>query len=85
MENIHRGLDMLTEKDKDSCVKEIIRYFLDERSETIGVIAAGNVLDFFLQNIGPDIYNKAVEDTKKLLKDQLEGWDVEIDLLKKQK
>lgn len=75
---------MLTEKDRDLCIKEIVAYFYDERGETIGVIAAGNVLDFFLASIGPKVYNKAVEDTKMLLKKQLEGWDVEFDLLKRQ-
>ena len=76
---------MLTEEDRDRCIKEIVGYFLDERGETIGVIAAGNILDFFLQSAGPNIYNKAIEDGKKLLKKQLEGWDIEFDLLKKQK
>ncbi|HSR89025.1 MAG TPA: DUF2164 family protein [Candidatus Udaeobacter sp.] len=85
MTNIHRGLDILTEEARARCIKEIIGFFQDERDETIGIIAAEDVLDFFLQNIASDIYNKAVEDTKGLLKQQLEGLDFEIDLLKKQK
>ncbi|MBI2038105.1 MAG: DUF2164 family protein [Candidatus Magasanikbacteria bacterium] len=85
MKNIRRGLDILTEEARSRCIKEIIGYFQDERNETIGIIAAEDVLDFFLQNIAPDVYNKAVEDTKTLLKKQLEGLDFELDLLKKQK
>ena len=85
MKNIDRGLNMLAEDDKDRCIKEIISYFHTERNETIGVIAAGNMLDFFLENIAPDVYNKGIEDAKKMLKNQLEGWDVEFDLLKRQK
>ena len=85
METVRRGWDMLTEEDRDRVIKEIIGYFLDERGETIGVIAAEDILDFLLQSAGPDIYNKAIEDAKKVLKAQLESWDVEFDLLKKQK
>lgn len=40
----------------------IIRYFKEARDEEIGQIAAGNLLDFVLQEIGPSIYNKAVAD-----------------------
>lgn len=85
MNNVRRGWDMLAEEDRDRCIKEIIGYFLDERGETIGVIAAGHVLDFLLQSAGPDIYNKAIEDTKALFKKQLEELDIELDLLKKQR
>jgi uncharacterized protein (DUF2164 family) len=87
MEKVRRGWDMLTEKDRDRCIKEIIAYFLDERGETIGMIAAENLLDFLLQSVGPGIYNKAIEDAKTLFKKQLEKhlgeWEVESNLLKK--
>jgi uncharacterized protein (DUF2164 family) len=85
MPEIHRGLGGLTEEARDRCIKEVISYFHDERNEEIGVIAAGNVLDFFLQSVGPDIYNKAIDDAKKSFQKQLEGLDFEIDLLKRQK
>ena len=84
MSDVRRGWDMLTEKDRDRCVKEIVAYFLDERGETIGVIAAESVLDFFLQSAGTGVYNKAVEDVGALLKERLGGLEVEINLLKKQ-
>lgn len=85
MAEIQRGLGALTEEARDKSIKEIISYFHDERNEEIGVIAAGNILDFFVQSVGSDIYNKAIDDAKKLLQKQLEGWDVEFDLLKRQK
>lgn len=30
-----------------------VSYFYSERNETIGVIAAGTILDFFLETIAP--------------------------------
>lgn len=77
-------MDVLTENDRQKCIKEIVGYFYDERGETIGVIAAENILDFFLQIAGPDVYNKAVEDTKIIFKKRIEELDVELDLLKRQ-
>jgi uncharacterized protein (DUF2164 family) len=85
MDKVQRGLDMLSEKDRDRCIKDIVSFFHDERNETIGVIAAENILDFFLGTIGPNVYNKAIEDVKILLKKKLEGWEFELDLLQRQK
>lgn len=75
----------LSEKDKEKCIKEIIDYFSAERNEEIGIIAASEILDTFIQMLGPDIYNKAIEDAKLILKKQLEGMDFELDLLKQSK
>ena len=77
-------MDLLSEKDRDKVISEIIGYFQTERGEEIGVIAAGDILNFFTQQIGDGIYNKAIEDSRMLLKKVLEGMDFEIDLLKKQ-
>jgi uncharacterized protein (DUF2164 family) len=83
MKEIDRGLNLLSDKDRDRCIKEIISYFYDEKGETIGVIAAGNTLDFFLDTVGPGIYNKAIEDIKLLVRKEMEGFEVELDLLKR--
>ena len=85
MPEVNRGLGLLAEEARDRCIKEIISYFHSERNEEIGVIAAGDILDFFLQSLGPDIYNKALDDAKKSFQNKLEGWDFEVDLLKRQK
>jgi uncharacterized protein (DUF2164 family) len=85
MAEINRGLDILTEEARDKSIKEIIAYFDNERGEEIGVVAAGDILDFFLQHIGPEIYNVAVDEVRDSLKKQMEGVDFELDLLKKQK
>jgi len=69
------------EEKRNDCIKTIISFFQDERDEEIGVVAAGQVLDFFLQTIGEEIYKKGIRDAKKLLKERLEDLDVELDLL----
>ncbi len=84
MSEINRGLGALIEKDRDAIIKSIISFFQDERNEEIGVIAAGKVLDFFIDELAPKFYNKAIDETKDLIKKQLESIDFEFDILKKQ-
>jgi uncharacterized protein (DUF2164 family) len=80
---VNRGLVDINKKDRDALIKSIIYYFYEERSEKIGVIAAGGFLDFFVEKISPYIYNKAIEDSKLLIKKEMEGLDFELDLLRK--
>jgi uncharacterized protein (DUF2164 family) len=42
---------------------------------------AQEVLDFFLQIMGEEIYKKAIKDCKKLLKERLEDLEVELEIL----
>ena len=39
-------------------------YFLEHRSEEIGDLQAGFLLEFCLKEIGPAIYNKGVQDAQ---------------------
>lgn len=84
MNAVRRSHDLLSEKDRDKVIKEIISHFHTERDEEIGVIAAGDLLDFFSQAIGDGIYNKAIEDARQAIRKMLEGLDFEVDLLRKQ-
>lgn len=81
MNEIKRKWDLLTKEKRRICIDEIITFFKQKRDEEIGIIAAEDVLDFFLQNIGTDIYNKGVEDSKNLLKRQFEDLEVDLNLL----
>ena len=46
----------------------------------IGVLAAG-IFWFFLESLGKDIYNKAIQDSKNTIKQSFENIDVELELL----
>lgn len=76
-----RKWDFLSKQKKDSLIREIITYFKEEKDEDIGVIAAENLLDFFLENTGETIYNKAVEDCKTQIKKNFENIEVDLDML----
>lgn len=76
-------LDFTSEEKRMAYLKEIIAFFQNERNEEIGLVAAEEVLDFFLQSMGEDIYRKAIADAKKLLKERIDDLDIELDLLLK--
>ena len=50
----------------------IMEYFARERDEDLGDLASGLILDFFIQELGPSIYNQGVEDARIYIRDKLE-------------
>ncbi len=56
----------------------IVRYFHENREEQIGNIAATGLLSFFLEEIGPSIYNKAVADVQERMQMHVLDIDVEF-------
>jgi len=81
MKKTKRKFDLITDERRQKIVKDITAYFKDERNEDIGIVAAENIFDFFLQTVGEDIYNMAIADSKKLLKQKFEDLEVDLDIL----
>lgn len=79
MTNIKRSWDILTEEEKTKAIDEIISFFRNERGEEIGVIAAGNILDMFLEKVGMQLYNQGVDDTKDFLKKRFEENEIDLE------
>jgi len=76
-----RKWDILPQEKRESSIEEIIAFFEKERSEEIGIIAAEEILDFFLQNIGNHVYNKGIEDSRDIFKKRLNDTEIDLDLL----
>lgn len=83
MKQVKRSWDLLSEKKRQSAIEEIMRFFQKERDEKIGAIAAEEVLDFFLQTVGDEFYNRGVEDAKEAMTNRFGDLDVDLDLLLK--
>lgn len=47
-------------------------YFLKERDEDLGELASELILDFFIKELGPIIYNQGVEDAQVYIRDKLD-------------
>lgn len=72
---------MTIELNKDArkqAVLSIERYFLDTLDEKIGNIQAAALLNFFVEEIGPCIYNQAVLDVQERLQTRIMEIDIEV-------
>jgi uncharacterized protein (DUF2164 family) len=63
---------------RSEAIKSIERYFQENMEERIGNIAAGALLGFFVEEIGPVIYNQAVADVQERLQARISEIDIEI-------
>jgi uncharacterized protein (DUF2164 family) len=71
---------MAIELDKDvrnEAVASLQRYFAQNMDEPIGNIQAGALLGFFVEEIGPIIYNLAVQDAQERLHARVAELDIE--------
>ena len=59
----------VTKQRRNGMVEEVKKYFLKERDEEIGDLAAGLVFDFILEKMGPEFYNQGVDDSYNYMKD----------------
>lgn len=72
---------MAIELPKDArkeAVASIERYFQENMEERIGNITAGALLNFFLEEVGPSIYNQAVADVQERLQLRVSELDIEV-------
>lgn len=68
----------LTKEAKEEALGSLQKYFEVNLDQTIGNIAAGALLSFILEEIGPSIYNKGVVDAQERMQLRLAELDYEI-------
>jgi len=79
MSSVRKSWDRLPEDQKDNVKNQLIRFFDKELDEEIGVIAAESILNFFLQQVGPTLYNQGVSDAKLALEKRIEDLNYDLD------
>ena len=57
----------ISKESRADAVESIKRYFRENMEDNIGDLAANGLLDYFLQELGPIAYNKAVADVQERL------------------
>lgn len=62
----------LDQEKKDSMIFHIKKYFLEEKHEDLGDLAAVLILDFFVEKLGPEIYNQGVQDSYSYMNDKIQ-------------
>ncbi len=68
----------LSKEAKAQAITSIEKYFQENLDERIGNMAAASLLSFFLEEIGPSIYNKAVADVQERLQARVADLDIEV-------
>jgi uncharacterized protein (DUF2164 family) len=76
---MNKRWERLSDEEIELAKKEIIHYFEKERAERIGLIAAENILNFFLENIGSMLYNKGVKDARKAVEYRSQELNYDLD------
>jgi len=71
------GKLVFKQEEKEQFIKEIQCFFEEERNETIGIIAADKVLDFFIEVLGNKVYNKALDDTQFWFKRYMDNMEAD--------
>jgi uncharacterized protein (DUF2164 family) len=72
---------MTIELPKDArtqAIASIERYFRENMEEKIGNVAASGLLGYFLEEIGPLVYNQAVADVQERLQARIAELDIEV-------
>ena len=63
---------------RSRAVTSIERWFAENRDEKIGNIAAGALLGFFLDEIGPLVFNAAVQEAQQRQLERVTEIDIEV-------
>ncbi len=65
----------LSKDAKQRLVASIKRYFAEDMEDEIGDLKALLLLDFFVKEVGPSIYNKAIADAQAHMQDRVSDLD----------
>ena len=68
----------LAKQDREQAIDSIQRYFKENMDEPIGNVTAGALLSYFLEEIGPLVYNKAVAEVQERLQTRVMEIDLEV-------
>ena len=65
----------LSDDARKQAVASIKRYLADELDQDVGELKAGLLLEFFLKEIAPSVYNGAIADAQTYLRDRVADLD----------
>jgi uncharacterized protein (DUF2164 family) len=68
---------ILDDHARKAALHHIKVYFDEERDEDLGDLAAGLILDFFLEKVGPAVYNQGLRDARAWFERRMQ--DLEVD------
>lgn len=76
-----RKWDIQNPETKKKCIDQIMQLIDELEGRPAGVIASEELMNAISSTIGPDMYNMALIDVKKVISEKMQDLDVDIDLL----
>ena len=68
----------LSDERRDQLILALEGFYLEEFDEELSRFRAAQILDFILGELGPPIYNQAVQDARAFMQRKLEELDGEV-------
>jgi uncharacterized protein (DUF2164 family) len=68
----------ISKQARGDAIASIQRYFEENMPEPIGDLPAGLLLNFFMEEIGPAIYNRAIRDAQGRMQQRVTDLDGEL-------
>jgi len=68
----------LSKEANQNALESLQKYFEVNMEEPLGNLAAGALLQFILEEIGPSIYNKGVADAQERMQQRISELDSEV-------
>jgi uncharacterized protein (DUF2164 family) len=62
----------ISKENKEEMRNHIINYFSEERDEDLGDLASQLLLNFFIEELAPYVYNQGIEDAHVYVKDKVD-------------
>ena len=74
----------LSDEQKKQITDEIKAFYLDVRGDEIGIIEQQQILDLFVEQLAPIVYNKALDDVQRWYRNQQNNMEADYYLLYKE-
>jgi uncharacterized protein (DUF2164 family) len=68
-----------SDKEKKEIMSKIQYFVKTEFGRDIGIIVSERIFDFFVDELGKKVYNLALDDSKKWMKEKLECLEIDFD------
>jgi len=68
----------ISKQARANAIASIQRYFQENMAEPVGELPAGLLLNFFLEEVGPAIYNHAIRDAQTRMQQRVSDLDGEL-------
>lgn len=82
-ESMIRKWDATDKELNQKCIDEVIARIQDiQDTDAVGIIAAQELIDIVLENLAPEIYNKAIAESGKLFHEKLDELEYGLEELK---